>query len=102
MHKIVLLLSFCLLGMKTYSQQQYFVYIQTDNNQPFYVRMNEKIFSSSQTGYLILSRLSEKSYDFYIGFARNAYPEQQFRLGMSNKDKGYQLKKLQRKRVGTC
>lgn len=85
---------FSFLGLHAYSQQQYFVYIQAENNQPFYVRMNEKIHSSSETGYLILSKLTDNKYEFFIGFARNAYPEQHFTLSVGNQDRGYQLKQF--------
>jgi hypothetical protein len=97
MYKIVLLFLFGFLGMNAYSQQQYFVYIQAENNQPFYVRMNEKIHSSSENGYLILSKLTENKYDFFIGFARNAYPEQHFVLTIGNQDRGYRLKQFEDK-----
>jgi hypothetical protein len=34
------------------SQQNHFIYIQTENKKPFYVKQDKKIYSSSATGYL--------------------------------------------------
>ena len=35
------------------AQKVYFIYLQTDNQQPFYARMGEKIYNSTTAGYLI-------------------------------------------------
>jgi hypothetical protein len=86
------ILLFLLTGFGAFSQKDYFVYIQTDNNQPFYVLMDGKTFSSSDRGYLILSGLQGQAYQFVIGFPKNAFSEQNFMLNISNKDAGYQLK----------
>ncbi len=52
----------------------------------------EKITSSSSTGYLILSQLKDSSYNFSIGFPGNKWPEQFFSITINGKDKGYLLK----------
>ncbi|MDI3318263.1 DUF4476 domain-containing protein [Pinibacter soli] len=86
------ILLFLLTGLGAFSQKDYFIYIQTDNNQPFYVLMDGKTFSSSDHGYLILSGLQEQAYQFAIGFPKNAFPEQNFTLNIYEKDAGYRLK----------
>jgi hypothetical protein len=86
------ILLFLLTGFGAFSQKDYFIYIQTDNSQPFYVLMDGKTFSSSDHGYLILSGLQGQAYQFVIGFPRNSFPEQSFALSVDNKDAGYQLK----------
>ena len=77
---------------QAFSQQDYFIYLQADNRQPFYLRLNDKVYSSTEMGYLILPRLADSSYHFIIGFPANLYPEQTFTLPVSHKDAGYLLK----------
>lgn len=81
-----------LTGLSAFSQKDYFIYIQTDNNQPFYVLMDGKTYSSSDHGYIILSGLQGQAYQFVIGFPKNVFPEQNFILNVFNKDAGYELK----------
>ena len=85
----LLILVGCLSG---FSQKIYFLYLQSENDQPFFVKLNEKIHSSTASGYLILSRLHDSSYTFTIGFPLNKYPEQKFMVDMKGKDRGYLLK----------
>ncbi|HEX8459848.1 MAG TPA: DUF4476 domain-containing protein [Segetibacter sp.] len=86
----ILIFTFYCLQAK--SQEKHFVFIQSDNKQPFYVSINGKLFSSSASGYVIIPKLTEGSYNFSVGFAQNAFPEQNFDLAVSKKDLGYNLK----------
>lgn len=78
----------------THAQQvTHFAYIQTDNKQPFYIKWNNKVWSSSSTGYLILSKIKEQQINIVVGFPKNIYPEQSFVLSFNrNKDAGFLLK----------
>jgi hypothetical protein len=80
--------------LKTFSQQPYFIYIQSEERQPFYVRLDERIYSSSTSGYLILSNLEDRNYNFLLGFPKNVYPEQRFQVSTNKKDKGFLLKQV--------
>jgi len=83
-----------LLNLTTSAQQEYFVFINTDNQQPFYVQLDEKTYSSSTVGHLILSKLKDSAYQITIGFPKSQYPEMDFMIRISRKDHGYQLKNL--------
>jgi hypothetical protein len=83
-----------------FSQKQYFVYLQSEPEQAFFVKMNEKIHSSTPSGYLILSRLRDSSYSFSIGFPQNKWPEQKFSVDVKAKDHGYLLKNFGEKGWG--
>jgi len=74
------------------AQQSHFIYIQTDNKQPFYVKLDKTIYSSASSGYLIIPQLKTGSYSFVIGFPKNEWPEQNIRCSVENKDLGYILK----------
>lgn len=88
---LIFSMGWCLQG---FSQQEYFVFVQSENRQPFYVRIGEKNISSSAAGHAILSRLKDSSYVFTIGFPQNQFPEQDFTVKLNRKDRGFELKNL--------
>src|SRR5258705_7909611 len=92
MKKLIFYLILIALQQPVFSQKVYFIYLQTDPQQPFYVKMNEKITSSSSSGYLIISKLIDSSYKFSIGFPENKWPEQSFAVSVNKKDHGYLVK----------
>jgi hypothetical protein len=91
-------LFFCLSGLL--AQEKHFVFIQSDNNLPFYVSLNGKLLSSTATGYVIIPKLTNGDYNFSIGFAKNAFPEQGFQVVIDNKDLGFNLKNFGEKGWG--
>ena len=93
----IFFLSFCLSCLS--AQEKRFVFIQSDNNQPFYVFLNEKLYSSTAKGYIIIPKLNDGDYNFSIGFAQNAFPEQNFKYTIQ-KDVGFNLKNFGEKGWG--
>src|SRR5882757_1538189 len=85
---------------KSYAQQDYFVLIQSDNSQPFYIRLGDKSLSSTPKGRLILSQLKEGSHSFTLGFPKQLFPDQQFSFNIGEKDLEFQLKDLGEKGWG--
>jgi len=100
MKKIHLSLLFSLALLTASSQKVYFVYIQTESEQPFFVKMNDKIQSSTAAGYIIMSKLVDSTYSFSIGFPQNKWPEQNFSVVVGKKDHGYLLKNFNEKGWG--
>lgn len=74
------------------AQQDYFVFLWADNQQPFYARLNETTYSSSAIGHLVISRLKDSVYNLVIGFPKKQFPEQTYRISFNQKDLDYQLK----------
>jgi len=102
MSKIGLVIVLILMAGRNYAQQDYFVLIQSDNNQPFYARVGgeSRTISSSAQGHLILSQLKEGSYTITIGFPKKLFPEHQFSFTIYKKDFEFQLKDLGEKGWG--
>ena len=101
--KILLLLLVNVFAVLFIRAQQItrFAYIQTDNKQPFYVKWNNKVLSSSSTGYLILSKIKEQQINVVVGFPKNLYPEQSFTISFNGtKDAGFLLKDFDSKGWG--
>ncbi|PZR23010.1 MAG: hypothetical protein DI535_24980 [Citrobacter freundii] len=92
MKKITALLILLCIGLAGFSQRLYFVYLQSEGAQPFFLKMNEQVYSSNASGYLILSKLEDSTYTFSIGFPQNKWPEQVFAVRVGGKDKGFLLK----------
>ena len=91
MMRIAFILIFFLLSGYSRAQEYHFVYIQTENQQPFSVRVNDKLLSSSGSGYLIIPQLTTGEYRLEIGFPKNQWPTQRIQIEVK-KDQGYVLK----------
>jgi hypothetical protein len=81
---IVLLLAILFTSAK--SQNHNFIYILADQQQPFYVRTTEKVYSSSSLGYLIMPRLLSGKISFTIGFPKNKWKSSKYSIELSEND----------------
>ena len=75
------------------AQQSLFVYLQSENLQPFYVQIDDRVYSSSAIGHLIIAGLPDSTCNFEIGFPQQATKPQRFAIPLQNKDHGFQLVK---------
>ncbi len=88
-----------LLTNRMSAQQNHFVYIQTENKQSFYIRMADRLLSSSTAGYLVIPKLQDGKYELGIGFPKNEWPLQKITISVKN-DAGYILKNFDSKGWG--
>lgn len=79
-------------GLSGSAQQHHFIYLQTENRQPFYCKFNKQLLSSSASGYLIIPKLKTGTYELAIGFPKNEWPEQHFTTSVQNSDLGLLVK----------
>lgn len=100
MKKLQLSLLFSLAVLTVFSQKVYFIYIQTESQQPFFVKINKKIINSTASGYIILPKLVDSTYSFNIGFPQNKWMDQQFSVKLGKQDHGYLLKNFDNKGWG--
>ena len=91
MKNLLFTIAFITSTICTSAQKVYFIYLQSDNYSPFYVKMNDRIYSSTNSGYLILSNLLDSVYTFSIGFP-SSQSEAKFTVKLSSKDKGFLIK----------
>jgi hypothetical protein len=89
-----LLLFFLVFFSKLHAQQKHFIYIQSDDKQPFAVVLQGRVYSSSDEGYVIVPKLTDGTYDLTVSFPMNKFPEQSFECIISKKDLGYKLQNL--------
>ncbi len=94
--KLKLLYLFCCLLVSSGLAAQdasYFVYIQHEKQQPFYVKLEGKMLSSSVKGYVILPKLPQGKVPVTIGFPKSEAPEQSYVLRLTGqRDYGFLLK----------
>jgi hypothetical protein len=92
MKKMLQLALILFISVAAKAQQNYFVYVQTDNKQPFYIKMKDKIMSSSAAGYLVIPKLTTGTYAFTVGFPKDQWVQQSFNIAIGTNDAGYLLK----------
>src|SRR6478672_7919331 len=100
MYRLLLLIVVSVCSLTVTAQQNHFIYLQTDNRQTFYVRVNEKYYSSSSTGYMIIPKLVNGTYNLSIGFPKNEWPLQVITVVVNNNDQGFALKNFGEKGWG--
>jgi hypothetical protein len=93
--RLAFVTGFCIVSCTTAlaQQQSLFIFLQTDNHQPFFVQMGDKVYSSSAIGHLVISGLQDNVCNFEVGFPQQAARPQRFSIPMRNKDHGFQLVK---------
>lgn len=91
MCKLGLVILISLLTGNNYAQD-YFVLLQSDNRQPFYVRLGNQVYSSSSAGHLILSHLKDSTYTLAIGFPSQPGVEQTYALAAIHNDQELQIR----------
>jgi len=74
------------------AQDLRFVYMQTENQKPFYIKRNEQRIASSASGYIIIPRLAEGIYKIVIGFPQSTLPEFSVTVNVEETDAGYLIK----------
>ena len=92
LRKLVFIFLICFLVKIVFSQQQYYIYIQSEDQQQFYVRTGSRIFNSSGNGYLVIPGLEKNTHEIIIGFPGKKDPEWRFNCTISEADLGFVLK----------
>ena len=92
LRKLVFIFLFSVLVKNSFSQDQYYVYIQSQNHQSFYARVGSSTFTSSGNGYLLLPGLVKNTYELIIGFPGQKISEWRFNCTVDNADLGFILK----------
>ncbi|WP_142685804.1 DUF4476 domain-containing protein [Chitinophaga polysaccharea] len=93
-YRTVIFVWACLLlcGRLRAQEQLHYVYIQSEKGQPFYVKHNGKVLSSTDRGYIIIPRLETGTAPITVGFPNKESKEAQFNLRITKSDQGFLLK----------
>jgi hypothetical protein len=85
----------CLLLLVNFNlaaQKNYFLYVQTENKQPFSLRMEGKIYSSDELGYLIVPKLLAGDYTLIVDFPKKKTSSLYYDMTLNHQDMGFVLK----------
>ncbi|SEV96995.1 DUF4476 domain-containing protein [Chitinophaga arvensicola] len=93
-YRTVIFVWACLLlcGRLWAQDQRHYVYIQSEKGQPFYVKHNGKVLSSTERGYIIIPQLENGTAPITVGFAGKDSKEAQFNVRVAKNDQGFLLK----------
>ena len=97
---VLLIILFIVLVPSLKAQQNHFIYIQNENHQSFYVKLDKKTYNSSASGYVILPKLKDGTYQLSIGFPKTGVKEQNMVCTIDRTDIGFILKNFESKGWG--
>lgn len=80
-----------LFSLSIKAQQSHFIYLQTENKQPFFVKLNDKVFSSASLGFVIIPKLQDGFYSLTVGYPQRIMQEE-FNCSINNNDVGFIIK----------
>lgn len=99
MRKWIFALFICMMMFQLWAQGNYYIYIQSEDNRPFYVKYGSRILESSGDGDLIIPNLSGGSCEFWVGFPENAGVQWKFDCTTAETDQVYILRTYNNKSV---
>ena len=91
MKRIFLLCVLIGLQIIVKAQKVYFIYLQSENATPFYIRIGGQIQSSSTEGYLIVPNLRDSTYQVSIG-QPGKQAETRFSITINKADRGFLIR----------
>ena len=75
--------------MGVHAQQRRFIYLQSENKSPFFVKIDGKYLSSSEYGYIIIPQLADSTYNLIIGSTENKWAGQEINISTKLANTGY-------------
>ncbi len=92
LYKKVILIICIFCSTASFSQNLYYAYFETENNQPFFAIVNGIYYSSTLSGYLIVPKLINGKYSIKVGFPTTKQQDLEGSFSVNNKDEGYVIK----------
>jgi hypothetical protein len=84
----VVSMGFCFVAS---AQQSYYLYFQSENDFPFYVRMGEQVLNSGGAGYIVVPNLSDSTYIIRVGLPGEISGEEKFEVALNSSDLGFAI-----------
>jgi hypothetical protein len=90
MSKYLLTIFYVLVCLSGWGQTSKFLFVESTDRQPFYLKEGNRVYSSTSVGYL-LKRVSEyDTLECVVGFPRDRWKRMRYRLPMSYRDNYFQ------------
>jgi hypothetical protein len=97
MKKFLLFILTWLLTGASGAQDRFFLYFESGDMSPFYIKMGDKVYSSVTPGYLVLPGLTSGTYSLFIGSPGEQKLESRFSIIVNNRDLGLVVKRSNQK-----
>ncbi len=88
MNRIVFFFVFIFCSTVVVAQKTYFLYLQSESKQSFFVKHQDEVLNSTSSGYLIIPELRDSSYLINIGIQGKEL-NNPFLININKKDQGY-------------
>lgn len=92
MKHFVLIAWAVIAGLRLSAQSPFFIYVQSEPATPFSISCKGQTLRSSQTGYLIVSNLTDTVLQLAVSFPDKKQPDQLFVVRTQGSDQGFLLK----------
>jgi hypothetical protein len=79
------------------AQDRFFLYFESGDHSPFYIKMGDKVYSSVAPGYLILPGFTSGTYNMIIGTLAEQKKESRFSIRVNDRDLGLVIIKASEK-----
>ncbi len=98
---LLFLFLFSIATLKVNAQQKFYIYLESEAKEPFYVLIDGKTnYSSSLNGFLTIPQMTNGDYDAEVGFVKDKYPSQHFIISIKGMDVGFILRKIKENTFG--
>lgn len=88
----LIVVSMFLVGTSVFGQN-HFIYIQSENKEPFYVKWQDRTVASSASGYVVIPKVQDGDHTVQIGFSSDSWLLKKFSFRIAGRDAGFMLKK---------
>lgn len=94
MRTVLVFIGLLLLFVDLKAQKKGFLYLESEQGQPFFLRSRDTVFHSAETGYLLLAPLNGLTGELVLGFPGNDHPALGFRIGAADWERGFLLRDM--------
>lgn len=78
------------------ARAQHFAFFEAESQQPFFIKYNGNVISSTPGGFLMISSIMESAIDVVVGFPGAGSVQTGYRIEGLNRDRGFYLRKAER------
>ena len=78
------------------ARAQHFAFFEAESQQPFFIKYNGNVISSTPGGFLMISSIMESAIDIVVGFPGAGTVQTVYRIEGLDRDRGFYLRKAER------
>jgi CxxC motif-containing protein len=91
-YKVICIILLAVLQNSILAQTNYFIWLQSDQQQYFQVELQGKAYESSQAGYVVIPKLPSGLYELKVYPGADKKQQQAFNIQIGQQDRGFAIK----------